>query len=559
MWEVSAVQRLPLSSLALCLMELAAIALVALLLPEVSESHPIAFLLAAILVVMFTVIIELLNRWHGEQRLHQQAQHELERRQLSTQVELALRGVGGGFAIVRDVQPRTFSFVSESLAATLGYTLEEFMESCGGQVDAAIHPDDLPLPADGWNGESSTLRFRMRCRDGGYKWISSKGKVVINEVGERCRYSFNHDITTLMENQRQLSELAATLGRERQIYRDALIHGSDYAYIVNASQNRIEDIYRGGFLEPYGFEENAPYDETMSRVVESMRPEILSDSPEMHLTAHYQAAYERGERMVEMEYRIPDTNTYKRKTLFLSRDDAGEMRVFVVTRDITDRRLEELKEQQAMALLAERAQRVGTGDLDVDVNIDAPGQVGVLADVLSQTVLNLKWHIERLRQQATQDPMTGVKNKRVWQETEKRLDEEIRAGTARFGVVVCDVNGLKQLNDSQGHEAGDALIIRASRHICRVFTHSPVYRIGGDEFTAILEGGDLEERDHLVEQFYQRLAATEEEGVAVSVALGVATLRPEDSSFAEVFQRADARMYAKKQEMKATMGLGAAR
>lgn len=552
-------QKLPLSSLVLCMMELVAIVLVALLVPEISEAHPVAFLLAAILVVMFTVIIELLNRWHGEQRLYQQAQHDLERSRLSTQVELALRGIGGGFAIVQDVEPKRFSFVSESLAALLGYTLEEFMESCGGRVGDIIHPDDYPLPVSGWEGESSTLRFRMRCRDGTYKWISSKGKVVINEKGERFRYSFNHDITLLMEHQKQLSELAAILGRERKVYRDAIIHGSDYAYIVNVDKNQIEDIYKAGFLEPYGFEVNAPYDETMARVMECMHPEMLSGNPNLYLTSHYREAYEQGERMVEVEYHIPDTNTYKRKSLFLSKDEEGEMRVFVVTRDITARRLEELREQQAMAQLAEQAQRVGTGDLNVVIDVDAPGQVGVLADVLGQTVLNLKWHMERLRQQATQDPMTGVKNKRVWQEAEQRLDAEIQEGTANFGVVVCDVNGLKQLNDTQGHEAGDALIIRASRHICRVFKHSPVYRIGGDEFTVILEGTDLEEREELVKLFYERLTHKEEEGVAVSVALGVATLRPEDRSFAEVFQRADARMYVKKQEMKAAIGLGKAR
>lgn len=358
----------------------------------------------------------------------------------------------------------------------------------------------------------------------------------------------------LEQTQRQLEQTAAALRQERQIYRDALVHDSDYAYLVNVTKNKVEDIYKGGFLERYGFSLDLPYDEAMRRVVERMQPVLLHGSPQFHLRSHYIDAYAKGRRMLEVEYYIPDTGAYKRKSLFLSQDESGTMHVFVVTHDITAQRMEELETEKSLTQLAAAAREVGSGNLDVEIDADAPGLVGVLADVLRQTILNLKWHIEKLRQQTTQDPMTGVKNKRAWQNAQARLEAALRDGTADFAVAVCDINGLKQLNDSIGHEAGDSLIIRASRLICNTFKHSPVYRIGGDEFSVILEGEDLRSCESLLAAFQSAMAAQPQGSAAeppVSIALGLSRSTQEDTAFSDVFQRADEAMYRNKAAMKA--------
>ncbi len=358
----------------------------------------------------------------------------------------------------------------------------------------------------------------------------------------------------LKQTREKLENTAIMLRQERQMYRDALLHDCDYAYIVNVSKNRIEDVYKGGFLEKYSFSVDRPYDEAMNLVVERMKPVILHGMTEFHLTSHYIAAYEQGRRMVEIEYYVPDTGAYKRKALFLSKDEFGTIYVFVVTHDITARRCEELETEKSLTQLAEVAKEVGRGNLDVEIDLGAPGLVGVLANVLSQTIRHLKRSIDQLNQQTTQDPMTGVKNKRAWQNAEKRLDEKIRMGTAAFAVVVCDVNNLKQINDSVGHEAGDSLIVRASRHICRIFAHSPVYRIGGDEFTVILEGTDLADCEELLARFYADLAEQPQGNATeppVSIALGISHHVYGDTSFSDVFQRADEAMYIKKCAMKA--------
>jgi len=158
-------------------------------------------------------------------------------------------------------------------------------------------------------------------------------------------------------------------------------------------------------------------------------------------------------------------------------------------------------------------------------------------------------------EKAYRDDLTGVKNKAAFTEKEKELEEQIAQGKAEpFAVIVCDVNGLKRINDTFGHQAGDEYIVKSCRMICDIFQHSPVYRTGGDEFVAILT-----ERDYLIRK--ELLLALHDRSVEhintqeVVVSGGLSDYRPgEDTCFQDVFERADALMYEEKQLLK---GMGA--
>lgn len=157
-----------------------------------------------------------------------------------------------------------------------------------------------------------------------------------------------------------------------------------------------------------------------------------------------------------------------------------------------------------------------------------------------------------MREVAYTDALTGVKSKNAFSEWQARINDRIaRDDIHEFAVVVCDVNGLKEVNDSLGHAAGDDYIKAAARIVCVNFKHSPVFRIGGDEFVAILEGGDYESREDIVggldAQMEERAGANE-----LVIAVGMAEFDEDaDYSFHGVFERADARMYERKQELKA--------
>ena len=157
----------------------------------------------------------------------------------------------------------------------------------------------------------------------------------------------------------------------------------------------------------------------------------------------------------------------------------------------------------------------------------------------------------RALRMANQDALTGVKSKHAYAGDERAINEAIIARTQTpFAVAVCDLNDLKHVNDMLGHNAGDQYIKDACRIVCHVFKHSPVYRVGGDEFVAILRGSDYEIRDELMQQLEDCNVPNGTLG-AVSIAGGLAVYDPEsDVCLADVFGRADAAMYSSKKKMK---------
>lgn len=150
---------------------------------------------------------------------------------------------------------------------------------------------------------------------------------------------------------------------------------------------------------------------------------------------------------------------------------------------------------------------------------------------------------------ANKDALTGVKNKRAYVQTEAEMDEEIDKKTP-FAMVVCDLNGLKQVNDTQGHKAGDDYIRKACAVICNVFDHSPVFRIGGDEFAVILKGRDYERREKLIQELKSVLEEEKHLGIPL-LAFGISDYDPlEDNRVQDVFERADNLMYENKEQCK---------
>ena len=118
-----------------------------------------------------------------------------------------------------------------------------------------------------------------------------------------------------------------------------------------------------------------------------------------------------------------------------------------------------------------------------------------------------------------------------------------------FAIVVLDVNNLKIINDTLGHQAGDQYLKEACKIICDTFKHSPVFRLGGDEFAVIARGNDYEHMEELLEAVSRRNAeAAHTNGVVI--ACGMAKFDG-DANVDEVFARADKKMYENKSKLKA--------
>ena len=168
-----------------------------------------------------------------------------------------------------------------------------------------------------------------------------------------------------------------------------------------------------------------------------------------------------------------------------------------------------------------------------------------------------KEHLKELssaKELARRDELTGVKNKTAYKELESIVQENIDEGLGcqAFAIVVCDTNNLKQINDSQGHAVGDEYIRSSSKLLCDVFVHSPVFRVGGDEFVVFLRGSDYSIRNEIMERLHSRVLENKKRGVGVILATGMAEYNPEsDSLVSEIFERADKEMYEDKKKLKA--------
>ena len=152
---------------------------------------------------------------------------------------------------------------------------------------------------------------------------------------------------------------------------------------------------------------------------------------------------------------------------------------------------------------------------------------------------------------ARTDALTGASNKFSYNEFEKEINEHISKKLLdQFAVVICDINDLKQINDTLGHDAGDEYIKSAMKVIKSVFKHSTIFRIGGDEFVSVLDGNDYYNREYLLKKLRDTNIKNMNTTKAV-VACGMSDFIPNvDTKLIDVFKRADEAMYKDKKELK---------
>lgn len=206
--------------------------------------------------------------------------------------------------------------------------------------------------------------------------------------------------------------------------------------------------------------------------------------------------------------------------------------------------------------LTDLAAKLSRRNYEVEIIHSRTREIELLSTAFENMAALLSEHDKLQHIIAYRDSLTGLRNTTAYKTWVEDFDKNFGTGESMdFGVIVLDINYLKETNDRYGHDMGNKLISGIAGIISDIFVRCPVFRIGGDEFLIILRNRDLEERERLIGEMQARFAtesiATEAGSIPLSAACGVALYDAErDKSFLDVFNRADDLMYKNKREMK---------
>lgn len=147
--------------------------------------------------------------------------------------------------------------------------------------------------------------------------------------------------------------------------------------------------------------------------------------------------------------------------------------------------------------------------------------------------------LDQLEKLSSIDLLTGLYNRN---KLNNYMSETADADSSLTSIIFLDINGLKKVNDLQGHIAGDILIKRAANTLISVFTNEDIYRVGGDEFVVILKGVEEEQIKKYIHQLHRKAKQNE-----VSFAVGY-SIADSTKDIETILKEADVNMYEDKRK-----------
>jgi len=205
--------------------------------------------------------------------------------------------------------------------------------------------------------------------------------------------------------------------------------------------------------------------------------------------------------------------------------------------------------------LTTEAKKMITGDMNAEFNIKQNDEIGELAKSFAAAKFHISQHMKQMQGLAFLDSLTGVRNKMAYDNYIAEFKSRIENGEVKsYGIAILDTNNLKEINDTYGHENGNAYLVNSCKLICQIFAHSPVFRIGGDEFLVILLDEDLDNHHDLLKQLEESMDLTKKASfpwkqISIACGIGIATYA-KATTIADTFNKADSDMYKNKRAIK---------
>ena len=434
----------------------------------------------------------------------------------------------GGFFIYREEGNKELLYVNSALLEIFGCrNLDEFKQHTGFVYTGMLHPDVRAKINSAIKTKFSANKsiighiiYRILRRDGATRWIDTYGHYAVSEEYGGVYFVFATDITE--------QKLASESSKELNLsVFEALTSSYDSVLLIKDLDTERISLFRHPNKE-----------DDVTHIRTALRQAYYTEA-----TNHY------IDTMV-----LPEDREWLRREIALPniKKELAESKRFAVTyRRILNGETRYYRVEYIRLKLKDGKSGIiyAFKDVDDEVRNEKKLKTDLQAAILAQKQQEKEFYI--VQDMALKDSLTGIKNKRAFKQRENQLNQAIKKKEPlQFAIVVCDVNDLKVINDTQGHLAGDQYIKNTCTFICHVFQHSPVFRFGGDEFVVILTGSDFENREQLMQELDQNNRKNLLTGDLV-VANGLAEFDPsQDTCTNDVLQRADNSMYENKMQLK---------
>jgi diguanylate cyclase (GGDEF)-like protein/PAS domain S-box-containing protein len=446
-----------------------------------------------------------------------------------------------------------------------GMTLEQMQGSGWKEI---VHPDDLDECFSKWQnalrtGESYDVEYRLRGKDGNYRWFLCRANPIRNANQEIVKW---FGTCTDIESQKQNQQILEQQILERTIQLADMNSRLQEEMIEKDLARKDHDLQHERMMrELKERSERATMLAKMGELLQSCvsRDEVfaaaLGFAPKIFPSAGAVALFNTSRSVVEV---IGSWTRCQLPVTDFDPSDCWALRTgrphLVVAGDPTARCQHAAGVAGTYLCIPILAQGEALGILHFQTT-DAAPSIGeselsfknTFAGQLGLSIANIRLR-EALRTQSVKDPLTGLYNRRYLEETlQREIRRAVRAKQA-LGILMLDLDHFKKFNDTYGHEAGDAVLREAGGFFAKsIRLEDTVCRFGGEEFVIILPTAGLEAASARAECIRSKLRemSVHHQGQSlgmITVSVGAAAFPRNGNSPKELLAAADSALYEAK-------------